>query len=105
MIFSHVASPFVVFRSGYLMIPAANAAYPLLLWLFVLGLAPVLVVLLGLLSVVSQGETQIWLGDLRVVWCGVFVLCFEVDCCMYMTTVSCTYTIFEHASHSVRTEP
>ena len=65
MIFSHVASPFVVFRSGYLMIPAANAAYPLLLWLFVLGLAPVLVVLLGLLSVVSLAGG--FAG--RLVWC------------------------------------
>ena len=56
-----------MFRSGYLLIPAANAAYPQRLWLFVLGLAPFLVVLLGLLPAGTHGETQIWLGDLRVV--------------------------------------
>jgi len=38
-------------------------------WVFLFGLLP----LLGVWFVVSLDETQVWLGDLRVVWL-VFVL-------------------------------
>ena len=72
------------------MIPAANAAYPQRLWLLLLGLAPFFVAVFGVLS----DETQIWLGDLRVVLCG--AVCFLLVCfvplwiaAMYMATV-CT---------------
>ena len=56
-------------------------------------------------------ETQIWLGDLRVVaWCFLvfwfLIGCFSalVDCCSYMATVLCTFLAFT-SSTSVRTEP
>ena len=54
-------------------------------------------------------ETQIWLGDLRVVVCGslfVFFWLFPlfVDCCTYTATVLCTFLAFT-TSTSVRTEP
>ena len=95
-----------MFRSGYLVIPAANAAYPQWLWLFLLGLAPFLVVVFGLLS----DETQIWLGDLRVVLCGAVCFLFVCLLCMwiaalYMATVLCTESFCFYASTSVRTEP
>ena len=55
-------------------------------------MGPVPCVVCALLS----DETQIWLGDLRVVWFGACVVLFlfglHVDCCnilQYMATVSC----------------
>ena len=48
------------------------------------GPCPVLCALLLLFGLLSD-ETQIWLGDLRVVWCGaclvLFVFGSHVDCC------------------------
>ena len=59
------------------------------------------------LSGLLSDETQIWLGDLRVVFCGagccVVLLCGLL--LWYMTTVSCTFLTFLYASLSVRTEP
>ena len=55
-------------------------------------------------------ETQIWLGDLRVVVCRGFFPCLFwlfllfVDFCLYMATVLCT-ALAIIASTSVRTEP
>ena len=88
------------------MIPAANAAYPQRLWLLLLGLAPFLVAVFGLLS----DETQIWLGDLRVVLCGAvcFLLVWLVRmwiAAVYMATELCTESFCFYASTSVRTEP
>ena len=85
----HVASLFVVFRSGNLMIPAANAAYRHSCGCFYWALPRFL------LCCFVSDETQIWLGDLRVVLCG--AVCFLFGCllCMwiaalYMATVLCT---------------
>ena len=95
----------LVFRSGHQLIPTANAAYPQLLWVFLLGPAPFLVAVFGLLS----DETQIWLGDLRVVWCGAsvsFVCLIRMwIAAPYMATVSCTYSFCKLASLFFRTEP
>ena len=51
------------------------------LWVFLFGLRPLLCVWF----VVSLDETQVWLGDLRVVWlvCGLFW--FVVICLHYRT--------------------
>ena len=53
-------------------------------WLFLLGPAPFAVCFASLLD----GETHIWLGDLRFAFCGVFVCVFfcVVDLPYYMTT-------------------
>jgi hypothetical protein len=47
-------------------------------WLFLLGPAPFAVCFASLLD----GETHIWLGDLRFAFCGVFVcVCFVLLIC------------------------
>ena len=52
-------------------------------WLFLLGPAPFAVCFASLLD----GETHIWLGDLRFAFCVVvFVICFVFDLPCYMTT-------------------
>ena len=52
-------------------------------WLFVLGPAPFAFCFASLLD----GETHIWLGDLRFAFCVVvFVFCFVFDLPCYMTT-------------------
>ena len=57
-----------------LLTPATNAVYPQRSWLFLLGLAPFCC---WFCVCLLSDETQIWLGDLRVVFCGsVFVFLF-----------------------------
>ena len=52
-------------------------------WLFVLGPAPFAFCFASL----PDGETHIWLGDLRFAFCVVvFVFCFVFDLPCYMTT-------------------
>ena len=60
--------------------PAANAVYPQRIWLFVLGLAPFL--FCWFCVCLLSDETQIWLGDLRVVGCLrlFFLVCFYPLC-------------------------
>ena len=72
------------------MTPAAYAAYPQRRWLFLLGLAPFCVafVLSGLLS----DETQIWLGDLRV-------LVFWFLCVFFVVSAFCGLLVVH--GHSV----
>ena len=90
------------------MTPAANAAYPQRMWLLLLGLAPFLFVgaVFGLLS----DETQIWLGDLRVVLCRGFFVCLLVGF-RFLWIAACTWPqcyvlhLAFTASTSVRTEP
>ena len=73
---------------------------------FVWALAPFCFgVFLRFVSLFSAGETQVWLGDLRVValvW--LLVLCFaSIDLLMSRTVRPCT-DVFAAYSH-VRTEP
>ena len=114
MIFSQVG-PFCVIcallRSGtYWITPAACA---LRRWLFLLGLIPFRVAV-GAVSGFLSDETQIWLGDLRVVGFGVSCVSFVMVSAFcglllvhghgVMATVLCTVSALT-ASTSVRTEP
>ena len=55
-----------------------------LLWLFLVGLLPLS--LFALLSL--DGETQIWLGDLRLAFCSVgFAFCFLRTDSLFVVTL------------------
>ena len=70
-----------------------------LLWLFLVGLVP-----LSLFALLSfEGETQIWLGDLRLALCFGF---FDVMICQLHATTGVHVAVFlPIASSHVRTEP
>ena len=71
--------------------------------MFLLGLAPFFGSVFAFVGLLSDDETEIWLGDLRVVGgCGAVVTWMLPK---YMTTVSYTFFDFLDASFSVRTEP
>ena len=75
-------------------------------WSFLLGPAPFCVASLSLFC----GETQIWLGDLRValVFGLVFVVCFcfgSMMICLYNGPYVSLYSQFFTAYAIVRTEP
>ena len=52
-------------------------------WVFLFGLRPLLFVWF----VVSLDETQVWLGDLRVVWLVLCVVWFVVICLHFQTVL------------------
>ena len=80
-----------------------------ILWVFCSGSGPFCVS--GLFSgcfAVSSGETQVWLGDLRVVvvwWFCVFFVVFDFDLPAHMDQRCPCTNVFSTAYAHVRTEP
>ena len=98
---------FCAARSGVVFLtPATNAVYPQRICLFLLGLAPFLLLVLRWFAFGRNANLAGGFAGRR--WL-VFCLCFWlfslfVDCCLYTATVLCTFLAFT-TSTSVRTEP
>ena len=102
--FDHSSCSILIYHSGFFSHCGGSIFF--WLWVFLLGSCPFFFVLVCFLWFAFRDETQIWLGDLRVVCgCGAVVCVVTWMLHMYMTTESCTYFYFLDASLSVRTEP